>query len=156
VSLDPVIRLAALHSKSADEAISLRLPIAEIGDRADPQAIIENALDALVERIEDALCNGEEELLLSLDVAEFIAIALKSRKRPSGRPSLSRDERARRAGIISYGRKVKADLLRAGVPPGEAELRAASEAAALGGQHGDPASPSTILKLMKNRGKKIT
>jgi hypothetical protein len=156
VSLDPAIRLAALHSASADDAISLRLPTVEIGEREDPKAIVENALDAFIEQIEAALCSGQEELLVSLDVAEFISIALKSRKRPAGRPPLSRHEKALRAAVISYGRKVKTDLVKAGVAPGEAELQAASAAAAFGGQHGDPGSPSTILKLMKNRGKKLT
>lgn len=156
MTLDPAIRLAALHSASLNEALSLRLPAVEIGEREDPHAIIENAIDALIEQIDAALCNGQEEVLLSLDVAEFIAIALKSRKRPAGRPPLSRHEKALRAAVISHGLKVKAALIRGGLSRGEAELQAASEAAAFGGEHGDPASPSTILKLMKNRGKKLT
>jgi hypothetical protein len=155
VSLDTVTRLAALHSASADEAILLRLAIAEIGAREDPQVVIENALDAFAESIEAALCDGREELVLSLQVAELVAIALKSRKKPGGRPRQSRDQKARRAAVIFYGRKMKAVLLEAGLAPGEAELRAASAAAAFGAAHGDYASPATILKLMKNRGKKV-
>ncbi|GAA4010041.1 hypothetical protein [Sphingomonas humi] len=156
MSLGPATRLAALHSESAKDAISLRLPPAEIGEREHPQAIIENAIDALIEQIEAALSSGQEEVLLSLDVAEFIAIALKSRIRPAGRPRLSRHQKALRAAAISYARKVKAYLVKTGVAPGEAELEAASAAAGFGGEHGDPASASTILKLMKNRGKKLT
>lgn len=81
MNLDPVTRLAALHSPTADVAILLRLPIAEIGECEDPQTVIENALDAFVERIEAALCDGHEEVVLSLQVAELVAIALKSRKK---------------------------------------------------------------------------
>jgi hypothetical protein len=155
MNLDPVTRLAALHSPTADVAILLRLPIAEIGECEDPQTVIENALDAFVERIEAALCDGHEEVVLSLQVAELVAIALKSRKKPGGRPRLSRDQKARRAAVISYGQKMKAALMQAGLPPGKAELHAASAAAGFGAAHGDRASAATILKLMKNRGKKV-
>lgn len=156
MTLDPVFRLAALHTESAKDATSLRLPPLEIGKRANPQSIIENAVDAFVEQIDAALCSGQDEIVLSLDVAEFIALALKSRSRSTGRPRLTRHEKALRAAVIFYGRKLKAELIEAGVAAGEAELRAASAAAEYGGGHGDVASAPTILKLMKKRGKKVT
>ena len=155
MTVDRAIRLAALHSSDMEEAISLRLPRTETGERWDPQMIIENALEAFIEDIEVALCSGNEELVLSVESAELIAIALKTRKKAAHRPRHSRDQRARRAGIIAYALQLKKKLLKSGVPAGEAELRAATFVAEVGGQHGDVASPATIRKLMKHKGKKL-
>lgn len=159
MTLDVTHRLAALHSPDIKEAISLRLPKSETetktGDDWVPEVIIENALARFLEDIEAALIIGNEELVLTLELAELIALALKTRKRPAHRPRHSRDQNARRAGLIAYALKLKAELRKSGVPAGEAELRAATIVAEVGGQHGDPASPSTIRKLMKHRGKKL-
>lgn len=125
MTLDPVVRLAALHSLNVDEAISLRLPGGEVGPSRKPRAVIEAVVDGFFMEIEAALCAGQEELSLSTEVAELLAIALKTRKKASSRPRLAPDQRARRAGLIAYARQLAKSFRKNGMRPGAAQLRAA-------------------------------
>lgn len=155
MTLDPAARLAALHSSNISEAVALRLHCGETGEGWNPELAIENAIEAFTEEVESALCRGQEELVLSVEVAELVALALKTRKKPSHRPRQSRDQRARRAGIIAHALQLKRELRKSGLRAGDAEWRAATIAAAAGGAHGDFVSPETVRKLMKHRGKKL-
>jgi hypothetical protein len=155
VTLDPATRLAALHSLDFNEAIAIRLPETETGPGWDPHVIVENAIEAFLDDIEAVLCNGEEQITLDVERAELIAIALITRKRAARSPRQTSDQRARRAGLIALGLRLKESLRRSGVPAGEAEIQAATMVAEIGGKYGDVASPSTFRKLMKSRGKKL-
>lgn len=153
MSIDPVARLVALHSDSQNEAIDL-LSQAETVSKAKFVSMIEDAIGGFIEEIEHAICTNRSEVNLSVQAAELIAVALKTRRRMSGRPPLSKNERFRRNTLIDYARKRKAGLEATGMTAGEAAEQAASEVAEIGKRAGDKASVEFILDQMKRSVKK--
>ena len=76
MTADPVIRLAALHSSSAEAAQELLFPCDERQTALNrPSILIEDAIAALEERVEGAIVEGSTELTLSLQQAELLALA---------------------------------------------------------------------------------
>jgi hypothetical protein len=153
VSIDPVVRLAALHSTDAKEAVELRLPKDEIGEGTDPSDLLEDAVCGLVERIEEAICLGQQEISISVEMGELLAITLKARKRAPNRPRQTKNERLRRGALVAYAKQLKTEHRNAGMRAGDAEQKAAEAVASHGAKLGDVASAETIRKLMRSRSK---
>ncbi len=91
---------------------------------------------------------------MDLTFAESIIVALKGRKLPPGRPSMTRRDRALRDTTILFARKRSAKLRSEGTRPSEADEIAAQEASAVAGQYGDTVAWTTILQEMKRSNKK--
>lgn len=152
LSRDPVLRLAALDAHDADTAWNILY-----GDEVEPGLVkptaarrfVQSAVDALHERIEAAIIEGLDEVTIDTSLAELIAMALKDRKRSNGRPSSTARQRSLRKAVVKTAKVRSKELQEQGVRPGDANRRAAVEASARGGQLGDVAAPSTILKEMK-------
>ena len=156
MTLDPVVRLAALHLPDAKQAKELLLDgCSETG--ALPAEItvdpIEDASERLVELVEVAICDGSEELTMPVTMAELVVVALKSRKRQNGRPSLTPAERIRRNAVISIARARAKQLRAEDMSASEASEMAAVEAARFLGERGDNLAWTTIAQKLKRRGK---
>jgi hypothetical protein len=152
MSIDPLLRLAALHASDFEEARAILLDENAVAALSfDP---VEDAVEALHELIESAIHEGGEEVVISTFTAELIAAALKNRKLPAGRPKLSRDQHIRRNAVVDFARRRSVELRASGMRPGKADETAAHEAAELGGRYGDTAAWTTILRHMRQRGKK--
>tara|TARA_R100001244_G_scaffold20643_12_gene21831 strand:+ start:38506 stop:38979 length:474 start_codon:yes stop_codon:yes gene_type:complete len=154
VSVDAVARLAAIHTDDVEEAIAMRLPREEIGADGDAFKLIEDAILGLIEQIEEAIYFDLKEVTFSVETAEMIAIALKTRKRQRGKPRETKDEWARRTAIIGFARRRKLMLKEAGMPARQAAEKAALEAEELAISLGYKLSSETILDRMKRRDKK--
>lgn len=157
MSLDPAIRIAALHAAKPEVARAL-LFAAPVG--TDPLRseqilkIVENAIHALEEAVEIGIVQNSPDLTIDVEVAELIMFALKSRRKQAGRPSLTSAQRATRAATVEFAISLSSAKRRGGMPAGAADEEAAKEAAVVGGQHGANIAWTTILRQMKGGGKK--
>lgn len=148
MSIDPVIRLAALHSDNADEGIEILfpdgLPVLGTGDDA-----IEAAISVLTEIVEDAICRGSDEVHIDLRVAELLALELKRHKRRRGHPRMSARERILRRATLGYAEGIAASLRKMGHGVEDARSRAAAKASVRAAKSGDYVAASTIERQMK-------
>jgi hypothetical protein len=151
MSIDPVLRLAALDASDFEDAKAILLD--EDAVLALPFDPVEDAIEALHELIEAAIHEGHEELVISTFAAELIALALKNRKLSAGRPSMSKRQRLLRRATIAFAQSQSDKLRKAGIRPSKANEAAAREAAEVGGRYGDTAAWTTILKHMRQHGK---
>ncbi|WP_166037889.1 hypothetical protein [Sphingosinicella sp. YJ22] len=143
------LRLAALHSNDADEASALLQ--AASGPLPGPlPALVEDAVLALQEEIEAAIIKGEPDISLSLEAAELLSIALKTRERPASRPLLTGAERANRYATVELAKALSRQYRAEGMRAGQADERAAKEAARVGGA----LAWTTIYDRMRRGGKK--
>lgn len=148
MSIDPVVRLAALHSDDAEEAIKILfpdgLPVLGTGEDA-----IGNAISGLTEIVEDAICRGIEEVHLDLQVAELLTLELKRHKRKRGHPRKSARERILRSATLRFAEGIAASLREKGHGIEEARFLAAAEASVRAAKGGDHVAASTIERQMK-------
>lgn len=160
MSVDPAARLAALNEPDYDEAIQLRFPPEEcerlraLGLPGEAKKLIDQVSGDFVEQVEEAIVQSKNDISLSLEFAELLAFALKTRKRPSNRPKMSRDQQLRRDTLVAMGRRLKSDFRDEGLKAGAAKELAAKTIAQMGRQIGDPVSWQTFLKLIRSRPKK--
>ncbi|MBU0555814.1 MAG: hypothetical protein KKD64_03590 [Alphaproteobacteria bacterium] len=148
MTIDPVVRLAALHCDNAEDAIEILfpdgMPMLDNGEDA-----IEAAISALTEIIEDAICKGDGEVHLDLQVAELLALELKRHKRKRGHPRKSARERILRGATLQYAEDIAATLRKQGHGVEEARSLAAAEASVRAMKGGDYVGASTIKRQMK-------
>lgn len=146
--IDPVMRLVALHSDDVEDAIEILFPdgIPVLDTGVD---VIEDAISALTEIIEDAISRGIDEVQVDLRVAELLALELKRRKRKRGHPRKSARERTLRGATLKYAEGIAASLCKEGHGIAEARSLAAAEASVRGAQSGDHVAASTIERQMK-------
>ncbi|MXP14022.1 hypothetical protein GRI44_04575 [Altererythrobacter confluentis] len=160
MSVDPVVRLAALQIDDPEEALNVRFPaeerlaLEEIGLGSDPWRLVEEAASGFSEQVEEAVLLEKGEVILSVEVAELIAIALKTRKRPANRPKLSKDQQVRRNALAALGRQLKSQHMKMGMKAGVAEVQAAKAVAEIGRDFGEKVSWQTFRKWIKLRPKK--
>ena len=153
---DEVRRLAALHAKKADDAAAW-LSLVLWGE-VSPQMTakhLECSIEELERLVRDAICSGNSELSLPIEIAEAVAVALKSRKRPGGRPKLTRIEQMRNGAAVMTARMLKSEKVGRGMPPGQAEEEAAEEAASEAGKYGCTLSAPTIRRRMSESDKNL-
>lgn len=160
MSVDPVVRLAALHIDDPEEALNVRFPpeerleLEKIGLGSDPWRLVEEAASGFSEQVEEAVLLEQGEVILNVEVAELIAVALKTRKRPANRPKLSQDQQRRRTTLAALGRQLKFQHMKMGMRAGVAEVEAAKAVAEIGRELGDKVSWQTFRKWIKLRPKK--
>jgi len=160
MSIDPAARLAALHIDNVDEALNVRFPPEErrnletIGLGNDPWRLVEDASTGFSQQVDEAIRLDLGEITLSVEVAELIALALKTRKRPANRPKLSQDQQRRRAALAALGRQLKSQHMKTGMKAGVAEVQAAKAVAEIGRDLGERVSWQTFRKWIKLRPKK--
>ncbi len=148
MSTDPVIRLMALNSEDADEAIQVLFPcgIPVLDNGTDA---IEDAIVALTELVEEAITRGANEVLLDLTVAELLTIELKRRKRKRGHPRASARADVLRTATLRYAEDLANSLRNEGHGIEKARSLAAIEASERAIKAGDQIGPSTIVRKMK-------
>lgn len=160
MSVDPAARLSALSIDDAEEAISVRFPPEErtrlkgLGLSDNPWKLIEDAVSDFAEHVDEAIRFEQSEISLSVEIAELIAIALKTRKRPASRPKHTKDQQRRRNALAALGRQLKAEYRKTGMTACVAEEEAAKSVAEIGRRSGDIASWQTMQKLIRSRPKK--
>lgn len=148
MSIDPVVRLAALHSDNVEETIEILfpdgLPASDTG-----VDVIEDAISTLTEIVEDAICRGIGEVHLDLQVAELLTLELKRHKRKRGHPKKSARGQILRAATLQFAEKIAAALRENGHGIEEARCFAAAEASVRAMAGGDHVAASTIARQMK-------
>lgn len=148
MNMDPVLRLAALHSDSAEDAIQILFPngLPKLGNGED---VIEDAILALTVIVEDAICRGIDEVHFDLRIAELLSLELKRRRRKRGHPRKSPRKRTLRSATVQYAEAIAASLRKEGYGIEEARFRAAIEASDRAAKSGDHVAASTIERQMK-------
>lgn len=154
---DPTLRLAALLKK--DVAMARELLAEAVRPHClDVEAALDTdeAIEEFQNLVERAITFGSVDVTLSVEIAELVALALKSRVRVGrrGRPPLSRSARLRNEVAITTAKAVKARKKDAGIRGGLAEEEAATELANAGGSRGYRLSPNTIARRLRNGKKK--
>lgn len=150
MSEDPVVRLAALRSENAEDALEILFPdgLPVIDGSAD---IFEAAIAALREETEDAISRGKDEVRLDIHVAELLALELKRRKRRVGHPVMSADASLRREATLKFAETRFVAFREEGRGVEASRMKAAEEASERGAKAGDFVAATTIVRQMKER-----
>lgn len=148
MSTDPAVRLVALHCGNADETIELLFPdgLPRTGKGED---MVEDAILALTDAVEDALCRGVDEVQLDLTAAELLTIELKRRKRKRGHPRKSARAKILRGTTLQYAEDLAKSFREEGHGIEKARSLAAVEASTRAGKSGDHVAASTIERQLK-------
>lgn len=161
MSVDPAARLAALHVEDPNEALDLRFPPdeqrvwRELGMGSDLWNMVEDVGFDFIEHVDEAIRFNQSEVTITVEVAELIVFALKTRKRASNRPKHTRDQQLRRNALAALGRQLKATYRKSGISAGLAEEKAAKAVAEIGLKLGDRVSWQTFQKAIRSRPKKV-
>jgi hypothetical protein len=116
--VDPFVRLTILSERDPMKA---RAAFVEaFYDKIDDQA----ACDRFEEIIENAICAGDWEIEIPIELAEILAVVLKTRARPHGGPRTPRRDKLTERTIIGAVLKRKTELIDGGMGRKHAHHRA--------------------------------
>ena len=155
MTLNPALRLEVLREPDPEEALRLLFSEETAAGPLDFTLFLEDAITAFEVEIEQSIVREMETVTLSLEHAELLWVALKTRKRPSGRPHLGRFQQATHAASLTLAERLAEQKRRQGIKPGKADEEAAQEASDIGGLYGATLSWTTIHRKMSPR-KKVT
>jgi hypothetical protein len=148
MSIDPVLRLIALHTSDLKDAEDILFPDGKFAaeNGIDP---IEDAVISFVALIENGICSDADEIQIDIDLAERVALALRQRKQAHRRPFLRQQQKQLRRATVSLAEQRTEELLRDGLRIGAARDQAAEEVSVRAHKSGDRIAASTLVRLMK-------